>query len=102
MRMLGLLQPTEPASASIGHWTVRELYTPNVHEDVHTGLGSYQVVLEAEVDSPAEVEDRFSEGLRLLSSWSTCGSMPLGQRSTGMGSRWLLRISNLPAGGEAT
>lgn len=62
-RMFGLLQPAEPHSASIGRWTVRELYIPHVHDDVHPGLGSYQVVLEAEVDTPSEVENRFSEGV---------------------------------------
>jgi hypothetical protein len=64
-RMFGLLQPAEPMSASVGHWTVRELYTPNVHHGIHPRLGSYQVVLEAEVDLPAEVEDRFSEGVEI-------------------------------------
>jgi hypothetical protein len=63
--MFGLLEPDAPHEAKLGSWTAREIYEPGVYDQIQAGLGRYQIVLEASVETPPEVVEAFSAGVEL-------------------------------------
>ena len=64
-RILGLQTISQPFSTSIGSWRISEIYRPDVHSSLRPGLGSYAVVLEADVASTEELLDLHYDGVTL-------------------------------------
>lgn len=79
--MFGLRGTAQPFSTSIGPWRISEIYKPDVHKDVRPGLGSYSVVLEADVETIEELLDLHAAGVTFCEefepAWLYVWSTPL-------------------------
>lgn len=76
-----LLQPDSPHSSRVDGWTVREEYEPDKFASYEPSLGSYRLILEADVETSEEVEDRFAKGVELAEYledvWLYVAGLPL-------------------------